>query len=193
MIRVTLVRPSLDRLDGYLDALRRGWLPDTVGGEAAAREQRTWIARDAAGFLASLDDEEARSGPIRLPDGSLVPRLPGMQRWIWDGAFCGRIGLRWQPGSTALPPHVLGHVGYAVVPWKRGRGYARAALALILPEAQARGLTHVELTTEPDNLASRRVIEACGGRLVEHFRKPAAYGGVEALRFRIPLAEAAGD
>lgn len=83
MAAVTLVRPSLDRLDAYADALRRGFSPDTVRGSVA-------------------------------------------------------------------------------------------------------------LTTSPDNLASRRVIEACGGRLVERFREPAAYGEAEALRFRIPLDAPAG-
>jgi predicted acetyltransferase len=35
-------------------------------------------------------------------------------------------------------------------------------------------LTCVELTTDADNVASRRVIEANGGRLIERFDKPAA-------------------
>jgi len=74
------------------------------------------------------------------------------------------------------------------VPWKRRRGYAKKALGLLLPIARAEGLPHVELTTDPTNLASRRVIEANGGTLVERFTKPAALGGGEALRFRILLA-----
>ncbi|WP_156954534.1 hypothetical protein [Paraburkholderia acidipaludis] len=48
-----------------------------------------------------------------------------------------------------------------------------------------RRLTYVELTVDPENLASRKVIESSGGLLVERFRKAAAYGGTEALRFRI--------
>jgi predicted acetyltransferase len=73
------------------------------------------------------------------------------------------------------------------VPWKQDRGYATRGLALLLPEARAQGLAHVELTTDPDNLASQRVILANGGRLVERFRKAEAYGGGESLRFRIDL------
>jgi predicted acetyltransferase len=41
---------------------------------------------------------------------------------MWDGEFCGSIGLRWLPGTEELPPHCLGHIGYAVVPWKRRLG-----------------------------------------------------------------------
>ena len=85
------------------------------------------------------------------------------------------------------PPHVLGHIGFSVVPWKRGRGYATRALALLLPEARTRGLPHVELTTEPDNLPSQRTIEKNGGVLVERFEKAPAYGGGASLRYRIEL------
>ncbi len=133
----------------------------------------------------SLDDRAAAGAPITLPDGSQVPRLPGYRRWLWDGEFCGSINFRWQNGTEDLPPHVLGHIGYAVVPWKRGRGYAAKALALLLPEASVRGLRWVELTTNPDNVASQKVILANGGILVERFVKPESYGGGEGLRWRI--------
>ena len=184
---VILVKPSLDYLAEYTAALERRWSPDNVRGAEAAREQLSQIAADPAGFVISLDDPDAIGEPIRLPDGSQVPRLPGFARWIWDGAFCGSFGFRWQRGTSALPAHVLGHVGFAVVPWKQGMGYAKQALALMLPEARRQGLNHVELTTDPENVASRRVILACGGKLVERFRKEVAYGGSEALRFRIEL------
>ena len=93
----------------------------------------------------------------------------------------------WQPGTTELPPHVLGHIGYSVVPWKRNRGYATRALSLLLADVRNEGLDYVELTTDPTHVPSQRVILANGGQLVEHFQKPAAYGGAESLRFRILL------
>jgi predicted acetyltransferase len=106
---------------------------------------------------------------------------------MWDGELCGSVGFRWQPGTAALPAHVLGHVGYAVVPWKRRRGYATRALTLILDDVRAEGLPYVELTADADNLPSQQVITANGGVLVECFRKVPAYGGGEALRFRIDV------
>src|SRR6185503_5309757 len=111
------------------------------------------------------------------PDGSRVPRLPGFARWIWDGDLAGSINLRWQPGTAELPPHVLGHIGYSVVPWKRRRGHATRALALILDEARAVGLERVDLTADLDNLVSHRVIAANDGVELGHFARPPQYGG----------------
>jgi predicted acetyltransferase len=186
-MKFELVKPALEFLPEYKAALERDWSPDNVRGAAAAREELEKIATDPAAFVALLDDPEAKGGPIRLPDGSTVPRLPGFRRWMWDGAFSGSIGFRWQPGTSELPPHVLGHIGYTVVPWKRGRGYAKRALALMLIEAREEGLTFVHVTAHPDNAASQTVILANGGRLVERFREPAVHGGKESLRFRIDL------
>jgi predicted acetyltransferase len=57
----------------------------------------------------------------------------------------------------------------------------------MLEHARAEGLQYVEITTDPDNVASRRVIEVNGGVLVERFQRPAQYGGTDALRYRIAL------
>lgn len=183
-----LLTPDMARLPRFLNALERGWSPDNVRGAEAAAEILAKAAADPEGVVAAMDDREAKAGPIRLPDGSLVERLPGFHRWMWDGDFCGVIGFRWRPGTADLPPHVLGHIGYAVVPWKRGLGYASRALALLLPEAAAEGLPWVDLTTDADNPPSQNVILNNGGYLVETFSKPAAYGGATSLRYRIDLA-----
>ena len=99
----------------------------------------------------------------------------------------GSIGFRWQRGTEALPPHCLGHIGYAVVPWKQNRGCATSALRQLLPEARAQALAYVEITTDPDNVGSQRVIEANGGVLVERFDKGPAYGHGEGLRYTVAL------
>ena len=181
-----LVWPAEEHLASYVDALERGWSPDTMR-PIAAQEQLARIAADRALFLAQQVDREAKGPPVVLPDGNTVQRIPGYHRWMWDGEFSGVINFRWQPGTTKLPPYCLGHIGYSVVPWKRGRGYATRALALLLPDAEKEGLEFVEITTEADNIASRKVIEANGGTLIENFQKPHNYGGAESLRFRILL------
>ncbi|HSO04292.1 MAG TPA: GNAT family N-acetyltransferase, partial [Candidatus Limnocylindrales bacterium] len=89
-------------------------------------------------------------------------------------------------------PTCLGHIGYSVVPWKRRRGYATAALAAMLPIAAAEGLPIVDITTDVDNVASQRVILANGGVLVERFTKPESAGGGAALRFAVDLGGVSG-
>ncbi len=175
-------------MPSYVEALEQGWSPNNVRPEAG-REELNEIARDAAAYLARQIDREGKGPPVVLPDGSTMKRLPGYRRWMWDGEFCGVIGFRWQPGSNELPPYVLGHIGFAVVPWKRRRGYATQALALLLEDVRHEelGLAYVEVTADAGNVASQRVITATGGRLVERFAKPAEYGGATTLRFRISL------
>ena len=182
-----LVWPTYEYLPDYRAALAAGWSADNVRGAVAAAEELERLDADPARFLAGMVDREARGDPVVLPDGTEVARLPSLRRWMWDGGFCGVIGLRWQHGTEALPPHCLGHIGYAVVPARRNRGLATLALAQTLPLARAEGLKHVDITTDPDNLASQRVIESNGGVLLEHFIKPVAFGGTPGLRYRIAL------
>jgi predicted acetyltransferase len=179
-----LVCPTAEYLPGYINALEHGWSPDNLRPEVA-QEQLARIAGDPARFLAEQIDREAKGPNVILPNGQQVPRLPGFALWMWDGEFCGSINFRWQPGTTELPPHCLGHIGYSVVPWKRGRGYATRALKLMLTEAKKEGLAYVQIVTDTDNFPSQKVIEANGGQLVEEFRKGKEYGDVEALRYRI--------
>jgi predicted acetyltransferase len=184
---VKLVRPTREHLESYIAALNRGWSADSSRPIEASLEELAQIAADREGFLVGMEDLQARGPSVMLPDGSSVPRLPGFRRWLWDGEFAGSIGLRWKEGTTELPPHCLGHIGYAVVPWKQRMGYAKEALRLMLVEAKAIGLPFVEITTDPENLASQRVIEACGGILHARFVKPKQFGSKPGLRYRVSL------
>lgn len=184
-----LVRPAPGHLESYVAALRGGWSADTTRGTAAALDDLQRIEADPEAFLASLEDREARGAPIQLPDGSLANRLPGFRRWMWDGTFCGSIGLRWQPGTPEPPSYTLGHIGYSVVPWRRREGLATQALRQMLPLAWEVGLAFVDITTDPGNTASQRVIEANGGILVDSFTKPVQFGATPGLRYRIHRTE----
>ena len=183
-----LVRPSERELPSYIAALERGWSPDSERGAIAIEEQLKSIRSDPVAFLDSMEDREATGKPIKMPDGTVARRIPGFRRWMWDGEFAGSISLRWQPGTTELPPHCLGHIGYSVVPWKQRRGYATQALREMLIEARALALPFIEITTSPDNIASQKVILAAGGTFLEAFTKPPQFGSRPGLRYRVHFA-----
>ncbi|MEJ7800440.1 MAG: GNAT family N-acetyltransferase [Ilumatobacter sp.] len=179
--------PSVEMVDSYAAALATGWSPHTFRPEASDEELAA-IVQDREAFVASMVDREAVGPPFRQPDGTLTPRIPGYRKWMWDGEFAGTINLRWRPGTNELPEHVLGHIGYSVVPWKRRQGYATRAVGLILADAASEGLNQVEITTDEDNIGSQRVIERNGGELVGRFSKlDADTRPVASLRYRITL------
>ena len=68
-------------------------------------------------------------------------------------------------GDTTLLLEIGGHVGYAVRPAFRGRGYATAMLRQSVHRLAVLGVTEVLVTCDDDNIASVRVIERCGGVL----------------------------
>ena len=183
-----LVAPDITLLPGYVEALKRGWSPNNERGKAAALEELEQIENDSESFIASLDDREGKGLPVTMPDGSTVPRLPGFRMWMWDGKFAGSIDFRWQVGTAELPPYCLGHIGYAVVPWKRRRGYATAALLIVLDAARDLGMPYVEITTDPENRPSKKVILAAGGEFFEAFTKPPQFGSKPCHRYRVTLS-----
>src|SRR4051794_8919378 len=99
MAPLSLVWPAREYVPGYVDALQRGWSPDNLRGLVAAQEELLRIRDDIEGFLAVLLGRDMR--PVTLLDGTTAPRIPGYRKWMWDGEFCGSIGLRWQQGTEA--------------------------------------------------------------------------------------------
>lgn len=101
---VRLVWPAHDYLASYVAALEQGWSPNNLRPEVAQKELLL-IQADPARFLDGLVDRDARGSAVILPDGTTIPRLPGYRRWLWDGEFCGSIGLRWVRGTNTLPDY----------------------------------------------------------------------------------------
>jgi len=131
-----LVVPDGAHLAAYDAALARGYLPASNRGAELAAEHRRLIAEDPAGLLARMHDPDGRGPVVVTPDGSQHRRIPSTQRWMFDGpggdepgGFVGSISLRWNFSHAPLPPHVLGHIGYSVVPWAQRRGHATLLVA----------------------------------------------------------------
>jgi predicted acetyltransferase len=172
--------PSLACLPAYTQALARGWSPNNIRDVSA--EQLEAIRVDPPRFVASLLEQ---SGTIRMPNGSEVPKLPSRMRWMWDGEFCGSIGLRWQPGTDALPEYVL---GISASRWCRGSTIAampRTPCGSCCPRRGPLALSRADDGAGEYRL--RLTIESNGGRLVSEFVNP-LYGPQPKLRYVIDLA-----
>jgi predicted acetyltransferase len=154
---LTLEPPDLGNLPSYVAALERGWSPNNTRDVSA---EQVALYRESPERLVY---ELTRQDGMIVVGRRHVPRLPNRVFWLWDGDFCGTINLRYVIGTEALPSYVSGHIGYAVVPWKQRRGYATAALGMILPVARAVGLKRVLVTCDASNEPSRKVILANGG------------------------------
>lgn len=92
-------------------------------------------------------------------------QVPWTTFWLMDdGAPVGCSKLRHRLNDTLRERG--GHIGCAVDGTKRGRGYGKALLGLMIQEARRMGITEELLVTiHPDNTASRKVAEANGGEL----------------------------
>jgi len=78
-----------------------------------------------------------------------------------DEEIVGRVSVRFQ--LNRFLSDFGGHIGYAVLPEFRCRGYATEILRQALIIARSEGLTSILITCDEDNVASRRVIELNGG------------------------------
>ena len=117
--------------------------------EETARRFGWWPAHSTEETVRAAYANWARNwqedGPVR----AFAARDPG------SGALVGNCELRIGPDGT-------GEVSYWTHAGKRGRGYARNALALLVGYAASIGVTRLEAHVAPDNHASRHVAEAAG-------------------------------
>jgi predicted acetyltransferase len=80
-----------------------------------------------------------------------------------DGRMVGRVSVRHRLNDWLL--HEGGHIGYAVVPGERRKGYATDILRHGLAVARAAGVSDVLVCCDEGNVASSTVIVRGGGRL----------------------------
>ncbi|HEY5111210.1 MAG TPA: GNAT family N-acetyltransferase [Acidimicrobiales bacterium] len=98
-----------------------------------------------------------------------------------DGAFVGRVSIRFTLNEFLATRG--GHVGYAVVPKQRRKGYASESLRQALVILRAEGVEKVLVTCDEVNVGSALVIEGCGG--VYESTVPARDGGTGIRRYWI--------
>ncbi len=138
--------------------------------EAQACQAHKELAGENFSFLLDWDPQMPWSEYLEL----LQQRRRGLQLprgWVpatflvaeVGGDLIGRVSIRHRLNDYLAA--VGGHIGYAVRPAHRGRGYATAILRQALVIARAEGVKDVLVTCDDANAASSAVISRCGGAL----------------------------
>lgn len=119
-----------------------------------------FLLDDGQPFAEYLEGQrrEARGeglAPGRVPADFLVAEV--------DGEIVGRVSIRHELSDFLRT--IGGHVGYAVGPERRRRGYATEILRQSVARLAELGVQRVLVTCDDTNAASAATIERCGGVL----------------------------
>lgn len=161
------------------------------------RRSRPEDAERIAGYRSDPDVHRFQGWDRTDPDGiraeieEMATRLPGEPGWVQlsvedraTGELLGDVGL----SPAAGEPGVV-KLGYTIAPEFQGRGYATEAVrALIAYAFDVLGADLVRIYADGDNVASHRVAEKSGLRLVERFRREEDGEVWYGVRYELPRA-----
>ncbi len=144
--------------------------PPELSDEAEARAAHAELQVDSFEFLLGLGNDEAWPGYVSRvagwPEGRGTEAGTVPSTFLFahaEGHLVGRASVRHR-----LNPWLErwgGHIGYAVRPAFRRRGYATEVLRQSLVVARSVGVELALVTCDVDNVGSAAVIERCGGVL----------------------------
>lgn len=159
--------------------------PPTVADEQPLRHMHEQLAEEGFIFLLAdgpwahvLGQIERESRGIDLPEGRVPADFLVAEV---DGLPVGRASVRHRLNDYLLD--VGGHVGYAVAPEFRRRGYGTQILRQAVRRLAALGVERVLVTCDDGNVASAATIEGAGGVLEDV--RPQPGGGPAKRRYWI--------
>src|SRR3989344_3179647 len=113
---------------------------------------------ESSDFSAFVEKLHGEAEGKFLPEGY----VPHTVFWLVDGEkFIGWLNIRHRLNEHLR--EVGGHIGYAIRPSERGKGYGNKILELALTKARELGIKDVRITCNADNIRSAKVIEKNGG------------------------------
>ncbi|MEK7509829.1 MAG: GNAT family N-acetyltransferase [Patescibacteria group bacterium] len=172
-----LVLPSVEHKTSYIEAVKE-FQADQDFPQMIERVGDTFSTLEAETFDAYVEKILGQSKGDNLLEGY----VPQTTYWLVDGEeFIGTVRIRHR--LDEFLQKVGGHIGYDVRPSKRGKGYGSKILELALPKAKEIGISHILVTCDATNVASRKIIEKNGGVLENQVPNPET--GVDKLRFWI--------
>ncbi|MFC3355546.1 MULTISPECIES: GNAT family N-acetyltransferase [Sphingobacterium] len=90
-----------------------------------------------------------------------------------DPTLIGTIGFYY-----IKPEHYRAEIGYMLLPEFQGKGYVSEAIAAVVNYGfEAMGLHSIEALVDPENIASRAVLEKCGFVREAYFKENEFYNG----------------
>jgi predicted acetyltransferase len=90
--------------------------------------------------------------------------IPSTTFWLIDNdKFVGHVNIRHELNDHLKK--IGGHIGYAIRPSARKKGYGTKILALALRKAIQLGFTKALVTCDESNIGSKKVIEKNNGQL----------------------------
>jgi predicted acetyltransferase len=172
MENVILVEPKADLKAAFQEMV----LEYRAAGEYYAHHETA-----LSNFVAFMAGIQSLLKGINLPP-NLVPMTT---YWLVkdDEIVLGESRLRHR--LTPALQNEGGHIGYAIRPGQRRKGYGTCILELTLEKAREMGLDRVLVTCDTDNRASARIIEKNGGNLASYGRSPQS--GVQISQYWIDL------
>ena len=143
-------------LKGISEEAFRAYVSDILrAGESS------YTREDLSNFDAFIARHQEIEDGVNLGDGMVSESVFWL---VCDDVIVGESRLR-HTLTSRLKEHG-GNIGYTIAPSSRRRGFGSEILRQTLTRAWAKGLNEALITCDSDNLASRKVIEKSGGRLL---------------------------
>jgi predicted acetyltransferase len=160
--KLKLILPNRKYAASYLRALKEFAEEGTSVAEGPHRIRIFHSIKDWPKYLKVVTEERK---------GSNVPkdRVPASMYWaVVKNKVVGRVHIRHTLNAGLRI--IGGHIGYAVVPSERKKGYATEMLRTALKITKKMGIKKALVTCDEKNIASRKVIEANGGILFKKLK-----------------------